>query len=45
MMYILILIRFIIVINDGRVVEKGPFEELINKQGYFYSLYYLQNKY
>ncbi len=34
----------IIVINDGRVVENGSFEELINKQGYFYSLYYLQNK-
>ncbi len=31
----------IIVLNDGKVVEKGSFKELMNQKGYFYSLYKL----
>ena len=33
----------IIVMKDGKVIEKGTFNELIDLKGYFYSLYYLQN--
>ena len=33
----------IIVMRDGKIVEKGSFEELINLKGYFYSLYYIQS--
>ncbi|WP_195334836.1 ABC transporter ATP-binding protein [Paraclostridium bifermentans] len=34
----------IIVMKDGMVIEKGSFEELIDINGYFYSLYYIQNE-
>ncbi len=34
----------ILVIDDGRVVEHGIFEELINKRGFFYNLYVSQFK-
>lgn len=34
----------IIVMKDGLVIEKGPFDELIDNKGYFYNLYYLQNE-
>lgn len=34
----------IIVIKDGKVIEIGNFEKLINLKGYFYSLYYIQNE-
>ena len=42
-----ILIKYdeIIVMKEGNIIEKGPFEELINAKGYFYNLYYLQNEY
>lgn len=33
----------IIVMRDGKIVEKGSFEDLINLKGYFYSLYYIQS--
>ena len=33
----------IIVMKDGRVIEKGTFEDLISLKGYFYSLYYIQS--
>ncbi|MGL5751744.1 MAG: ABC transporter ATP-binding protein [Paraclostridium sp.] len=32
----------IIVMRDGKIVEKGCFEDLISLKGYFYSLYYIQ---
>lgn len=34
----------IIVIKNGRVVEEGKFSELIERKGYFYSLYNLTNE-
>ena len=34
----------IIVMKDGKVIEIGDFEKLINLKGYFYSLYYIQNE-
>ena len=34
----------IIVMKNGMVIEKGSFNELIKLNGYFYSLYYLQNE-
>jgi ATP-binding cassette, subfamily B, multidrug efflux pump len=34
----------VLVIDDGRVIEKGTFKELINKQGSFYNLYVSQFK-
>lgn len=33
----------IVVMNEGKIIETGSFEELIGKQGLFYSLYYLDN--
>lgn len=33
----------IIVLNQGRICETGSFNELINKKGYFYSLYSITN--
>ncbi|MGL4911724.1 MAG: ABC transporter ATP-binding protein [Romboutsia sp.] len=33
----------IIVMKDGKVIEKGSFEELISLKGFFYSLYYIQS--
>lgn len=33
----------IIAINEGEIVEVGTFNELIEKRGYFYSLFYLRN--
>ena len=33
----------IIVMKDGKVIEKGSFENLIDNKGYFYSLYYIQS--
>lgn len=40
-----ILIKYdeIIVMKDGKVIEKGSFNELISNKGYFYSLYYIQS--
>lgn len=32
----------VIVLKRGRVVEKGSFEQLMNRQGYFYNLYNAQ---
>ncbi len=32
----------IIVVNDGRIVEHGTHEELMNKKGAYYELYYAQ---
>jgi ATP-binding cassette, subfamily B, bacterial len=29
----------IIAVKDGRIIEKGSFEDLINRKGYFHSLY------
>ncbi|AUN15996.1 hypothetical protein RSJ16_07795 [Paraclostridium sordellii] len=34
----------IIVMKDGKAIEIGNFEKLINLKGYFYSLYYIQNE-
>ena len=34
----------IIVMKDGKVIEIGNFEKLINLKEYFYSLYYIQNE-
>ena len=34
----------IIVMKDGKIIEKGKFEELIDLKGYFYSLYYIQGE-
>lgn len=34
----------IVVINDGRIAEKGTHEELLNKQGAYASLYAMQFK-
>jgi ABC-type multidrug transport system fused ATPase/permease subunit len=33
----------IIVMNQGTVEEKGTFDELMDKKGYFYSLYTVTN--
>lgn len=33
----------IIVLNNGTIYEKGSFDELISKEGYFYSLYNVTN--
>lgn len=33
----------IIVLNDGRIVERGNHEELLAHKGYYYNLYTLQN--
>lgn len=33
----------IIVMKNGKVIEKGNFDDLINLKGYFYSLYTIQN--
>lgn len=33
----------IIVMKNGKIIEKGNFEDLINIKGYFYSLYTIQN--
>ena len=33
----------IIVLNDGKIVERGNHEELISQKGYYYNLYTLQN--
>lgn len=33
----------IIVMKNGKIIEKGHFDELINLKGYFYSLYIIQN--
>ncbi|ERM91433.1 hypothetical protein O163_10545, partial [Caldanaerobacter subterraneus subsp. yonseiensis KB-1] len=32
----------IIVLRDGRIVEKGKFDDLIEKRGYFYSLFNIE---
>ena len=32
----------IIVLKSGKIIEKGTFQELIKKEGYFYSLYQIQ---
>ena len=29
----------ILVLRDGRIEERGTFEELMEKKGYFYALY------
>ena len=34
----------IVVINDGRIAEEGPHEELLNKQGAYAILYAMQFK-
>jgi ATP-binding cassette, subfamily B, multidrug efflux pump len=34
----------VLVIDNGQVIEKGTFEELINKRGLFYNLYVSQFK-
>lgn len=34
----------IIVMKNGKIIEKGNFEDLINIKGYFYSLYTIQNE-
>ena len=34
----------IIVINEGKIIENGSFNELINGKGYFYDLYMMQDK-
>ena len=34
----------IIVMEDGKIVEQGKFNELVKKRGKFFSLYKLQNK-
>ena len=33
----------IIVLNDGKIVERGNHEELLSQKGYYYNLYTLQN--
>ena len=33
----------IIVMKNGKIIEKGHFDKLINLKGYFYSLYIIQN--
>lgn len=33
----------IIVMKNGKIIEKGCFEDLLNQKGYFYSLYTIQN--
>ena len=33
----------IIVMKNGKIIEKGKFNDLLNKKGYFYSLYIIQN--
>ncbi|NUE98599.1 ABC transporter ATP-binding protein [Lactobacillus melliventris] len=33
----------IIVLNDGKIVERGNHEELLSQKGYYYDLYTLQN--
>ena len=33
----------IIVMKNGKIIEKGKFNDLLNKKGYFYSLYTIQN--
>lgn len=33
----------IIVMKDGKVIEKGSFDYLVSLKGYFYSLYYIQS--
>lgn len=33
----------IIVMKNGKIIEKGNFNDLLNKKGYFYSLYTIQN--
>ena len=33
----------IIVLNDGRIVERGNHEKLLSQKGYYYNLYTLQN--
>lgn len=33
----------IIVLNNGEIVEQGPFDDLMNHKGYFYSLYTINN--
>ena len=34
----------IIVMDNGRIVEKGSFEELITKKGDFYNLYSVESE-
>lgn len=34
----------IIVLDDGKIVERGTHDELINQHGYYYNLYTLQNR-
>lgn len=33
----------IIVMKNGKIIEKGNFNDLLNEKGYFYSLYTIQN--
>lgn len=33
----------IFVLKDGEIIERGSFEDLINKKGYFYSLYNIES--
>jgi len=33
----------IIVLNDGKIVERGNHENLLSQKGYYYNLYTLQN--
>ena len=33
----------IIVLNDGKIVERGNHEKLLSQKGYYYNLYTLQN--
>jgi ABC-type multidrug transport system fused ATPase/permease subunit len=32
----------ILVINDGEIIERGKFNELLDRKGYFYDLYMSQ---
>jgi ABC-type multidrug transport system fused ATPase/permease subunit len=34
----------IIVLSDGQIVEEGAHEELLNKNGLYHKLYYMQFK-